>query len=93
MRESIHAVESVAKTIESAATLSGALRAMQRAGHPIHPALSKGMNALYGYTSDTSGVRHALIDTDSPAVSDNEALFMFGACASFCQYLLRANQS
>ncbi|ODP39356.1 hypothetical protein BFL28_11145 [Sphingomonas turrisvirgatae] len=50
--------------------------------------LKKAFGALYGYTSDTDGVRHALVFNDSANVSEAEALFMFGACAAFVSYLL-----
>lgn len=88
VRESIHAVEAVACSFEEAGSLGDALTTMGRSGKPIHPALSRGFRALYGYTSDEKGIRHALLETDAAAVSEHEALFMFGACATFCQYLL-----
>ncbi|MES2904350.1 MAG: hypothetical protein V4696_09220 [Pseudomonadota bacterium] len=89
VRESIHAVEAVACTFEDCSTLSDALKAMQKSDRPIHPALSKGFLALYGYTADESGIRHALLEDGAPDVSEDEALFMFTACAGFCQYLVR----
>lgn len=93
VRESVHAVESVARTFESASTLPDALKAMQKSGKAIHPAFAKGLIALYGYTSDESGVRHALLDGGAAAVTENEALFMYSACASFCQYLINTGRS
>jgi hypothetical protein len=92
VRESIHAVEAVARTFENAGTLPDALKALQRSGHTIHPALANGFKALYGYTSDEQGVRHALIESDKSAVGESEAQFMFGSCASFCQYLLNVGK-
>lgn len=92
VRESIHAVESVAGTFEKAASLGDALKAIQKSGRPLHPALAKGFAALYGYTSDESGVRHALLENGAAAVGENEALFMYGTCATFCQYLLNVRQ-
>ena len=88
VRESIHAVESVARTFDEAKTLGDALKSIQSAGKPIHPALARGMSAWYGYASDEAGIRHALLEEGTAAVDENEAVFMFGACASFCQYLL-----
>ena len=40
-----------------------------------------------GYTSDEQGIRHALIDQATADVGLDEAMFMFGACASFAAYL------
>ena len=88
IRESIHAVESVARTFGEAKSLGDALKSIQSAGKPIHPALARSLSALYGYTSDQTGIRHALLEEGSAAVDENHAVFMFGACASFCQYLL-----
>ncbi len=87
--DSIHAVESVARTIDpgSGKTLGPALKSLERAGVLKHPALGGAFEKLYGYTNDEQGVRHALLDRDAPDVGLDEAMFMFGACASFAAYL------
>jgi hypothetical protein len=86
--ESIHAVESVARAIEANAnTLDPALKRL-RDKIGIHPALVQGFGNLYGYTSDEQGVRHALIEGAKPNVDQYDALFMLGACAAFCTYLV-----
>ena len=61
IRESIHAVESIARILspDAAKTLAPALRALEKR-HPIHGALREGFNKLYGYTSDEQGIRHPL---------------------------------
>lgn len=92
IRESIHAVESVAVGLAggNANTLGAALKSLEKE-HPLHPALRDGFSRLYGYTSDEKGIRHALVDKpDSPSGRD-EALFMLGACASFASYLWRVS--
>lgn len=88
IRESIHAVESVAKTIseKASASLGPALDAIAKK-HPLHGALKGAFDQLYGYTSDEKGIRHALIDDIDDKVGENEALFMFTSCAAFCAYL------
>ena len=94
IRESIHAVESVARLLDpkAASTLGPALTSLEKQGR-LHPALKKAFSKLYGYTSDEQGIRHALLDdTESPAGQD-EAVFMLGACASFASYLWRRHQS
>lgn len=87
VRESIHAVEAAAKALApDAATLGPALKVLQTRG--LHPALAKAFSNLYGYTSDEQGVRHALVLDDAAAgIGEAEALFMFGACATFVGFL------
>jgi hypothetical protein len=88
VRESIHAVESVARVLEPTANvLSTALRKLERSAY-IHPAMKSGFDSLYGYTSDEQGVRHAMLEADQPAVDETDALFMIGACAAFVSYMI-----
>jgi len=91
---SIHAVESVARMIDSEAskTLAPALKSLQREGLITHDALRQGFEKLYGYTCDERGLRHAL-DKGEAAVGTAESVFMFGACAAFAGYLVRKQQS
>lgn len=92
VRESVHAVEAVARGLEpSAATLSPALAKLEKAGK-MHPALKRGLSALYGYASDEKGVRHALVDTPGAAVDEAEAMYMFGACAAFVTFLIQKDK-
>ena len=90
VRESIHAVESVARQVdpEAARTLGPALASLERLG-VLHPALKDAFSKLYGYTSNEQGVRHALLDRSDAQVGQDEAVFMLGACASFASYLSR----
>ena len=91
IRESIHAVESVAVLLdEKEKTLSGALKKIGKNGN-LHGGLKNAFQMLYGYTSDEEGVRHALVYQDTPKVDETDALFMLGACASFVSYLLAKN--
>jgi hypothetical protein len=87
IRESIHAVESVARTLEPTAELSKALTRLETSAK-IHGGLKRGFNAIYGYTSDEKGIRHPMLEQGSPAVDEADALFMIGACASFVSYLI-----
>ena len=90
VRESIHAVESVARQLDPGAetTLGPALSALEKRG-AVHPVLKDAFSKLYGYTSDEQGVRHALLDQTKAQVGQDEAVFMLGACASFASYLWR----
>lgn len=94
IRESISAVESVARQLDPNAskTLGPALNALKKE-HRLHPALERAFKGLYGYTSDESGIRHALLDEEAALVDSEEAIFMYGACASFVSYLCNKHRS
>ena len=89
IRDSIDAVESVAREIDpkGSKTLGSALDSLERTGFSIHPALKEGFKKLYGYTNDEPGIRHPLRNKGAPNIGLDEAVFMFGACASFAAYL------
>ena len=94
VRESIHAVESVARTIDPNAgkTLGPALTSLEKAGVLNHPSLRDGFKKIYGYTSDKQGIRHALLEEGAADVDLDDAVFMFGACASFAAYLVNRHK-
>lgn len=88
VKESISAVEAICKfyTKNDKATLGDALSELEKSG-TIHPALKKSFSALYGYTSDSSGIRHSLIDNDRQ-VDFHEAKLILVTCTAFINYLL-----
>lgn len=86
IRESIHAVESVARLLGGTDSLSGALQVLRTKAN-LHPALGKAFSSLYGFASDEKGIRHPLIEEGSPAVDETDAIFMIGACAAFISFL------
>lgn len=87
IKESISAVESFCKKItgDDKTTLGKALAIIEKK-QALHPSLKTSFNALYGYTSDASGIRHALTD-DSKDPSFEEAKFMLVSCSAFINYL------
>jgi len=88
IRESIHAVESVSRTLSPGArTLSPALAELEKSKE-IHGGMRRGFEALYGFASDESGIRHPLLEKGASRVDEADALFMLGACSSFVSYLL-----
>ena len=94
IRESIHAVESVAQKIAPGAnTLKSTLDNFEKKHRKLHSALKGAFVKLYGYTSDEQGIRHALLDETEADVGMDEAVFMLGACASFASYLWRKHQA
>lgn len=87
IRESIHAVEAMARRINpKSKTLGDALKALENKGY-LHGSLKSGFERLYGYTNDENGIRHALTEAEAN-VDETDALFMLGACAAFVSYLI-----
>lgn len=88
IKESISAVESLAKIIvgNDKTTLGQALKEIEKKHH-IPGSLKSAFSALYGYTSDEGGIRHALLETDV-SVDIDEARFMLIACSAFINYLI-----
>lgn len=87
IKESISAVESLCKLIakNSKVTLGQALKEIEEKIE-LHPALKKAYESLYGYTSDTEGIRHALMD--KPNLDFEDAKFMLVSCSAFINHLL-----
>ncbi len=93
VRESIHAVESTAKTTSgnSNSTLSEALKLLEKK-KPLHPAFKQALEKLYAWTSDEKGVRHSLIN-EATGVTEDQAVFMLSVCAAFSAWLAGQAQS
>lgn len=87
IKESISAVESLCILIseDKSATLTKALGIIEKR-FQIHGALKQAFSSLYGYTSDSSGIRHALLD-DVLTLSFEDAKFMLVSCSAFINYL------
>ena len=89
VRDSIHAMEAVARTIDpDAGTLGQALKKLEKKGFLEHGAIKQAFEKLYGYTSDEKGIRHSLTEDGSPNVGLDEAMFMFSTCAAGAAYLV-----
>lgn len=87
IKESISAVESLAKVItkDENASLGSALKELKKK-NVFHKAFLDGLEKLYGYTSDSNGIRHALLD--EPGVDFDDAKFMLVTCSAFVNYIL-----
>lgn len=87
IKESISAIESVAKVISDNArdSLGTALDKIKDK-IKLHPALEKGFKQLYGYTSDSGGIRHALMEKDNCDFED--AKYMLVSSSAFINYLI-----
>lgn len=92
IKESISALEGLVNLInhktngKSGATLGDALKALKDMGGEFHPAMSKALSGLYGWTNDGSGIRHYLKDEGSPGVE--EARFMLVTVSAFVNFLV-----
>ncbi|WP_254215134.1 AbiJ-NTD4 domain-containing protein [Burkholderia multivorans] len=86
IKESISAVEAMAVEVsgKKGAGLDDALAVLERSGK-LHKALRKGYAALYGYTSDANGIRHALMD--EPNLTQEDAKYFLLICTAFVNYL------
>ena len=85
IKESISAVEAIAKQLgKNASGLSAALDELDRKA-PFHGALKSAFVKLYGYTSDESGIRHAILD--DPSAGFDEAKYMLVTCSAFVNFL------
>lgn len=88
IKEAISAVEAfcIVITENNKATLGQALKRMESNDTlNLHPALLTAFEKLYGYTSDSSGIRHSL--TEEPNLSLEDARFMLVVCSAFLNYL------
>lgn len=88
VKEAISAVEAAAKIVtgDKGATLGAALKVIEK-NHGMHGALKTGFSQIYGYTSGSDGIRHALTD-EAREVSEAEARMMIVSCSAFVNYLI-----
>ena len=68
-----------------AATLGNTLKKLKENGVNIHPALENAFKQLYGYTSDSGGIRHGSIEFVN--VASEDAKYMLVSCSAFVNYL------
>lgn len=87
IKESISAVEAAAQILtgDKNAELGKALTLL-KSRIDLHGALEQGFKKIYGYTSDSSGIRHALLEKDNLDIED--AKFMLVSCSAFINYLI-----
>lgn len=90
VKESISAVEAMCNIITGMdganATLGNAIKQLKEAGIYIHPAMENAFKQLYGYTSDSGGIRHGAIEFAS--VPSEDAKYMLISCSAFVNYLM-----
>jgi len=87
VKESISAVEALCISVsgDPKATLGSALNKIEKT-HQLHSAFKKALSNLYGYTSNSDGIRHALLEESTITYTD--AKFMLVSCSTFVNYVL-----
>ena len=87
IKESISAVEAISKVISnnSKDSLGGALDKIKGKIN-LHPSLERGFKQIYGYTSDSDGIRHAL--TEESTCDFEDAKYMLVSSSAFVNYLI-----
>jgi hypothetical protein len=87
IKESISAVETISKILSGTSknSLPSALDKIKGRIN-LHPALEKGFKQIYGYTSDSDGIRHALMEKSECDFED--AKYMLVSCSAFVNYLI-----
>lgn len=87
VKESISAVEAVARHLTGANTLGEALKKLQANNVPVHQALVDGWLKLYGYTSAEGGIRHGSVKRGE--VDEALATYFLVTCSSMVGYLIK----
>lgn len=88
IKESISAVESIARKLTGEKTLGKALAQLEQKGLQINSQLKEAFNKLYAYTnSPDNGVRHAIMEEVKEPDFD-DAKYMLVSCSAFINYLI-----
>lgn len=87
IKESISAVECLAREITGESTLDRAFPKLKTNGVQLNSQFEEGLKRLYYYTNDgKTGIRHALMeDTYTPTVAD--AQYMLVTCSAFVNFI------
>lgn len=86
VKESISAVEAYCRILinNEKATLGQAIKKLESKSK-LHEAMKSAFSLLYGYTSDSGGIRHSLTENDTEITID-DAKFMLVSCSAFINY-------
>lgn len=86
IKESISAVESLASiVVGEKGTLGQLIKALENR-KVIPPSIKTAYTALYGYTSNEDGIRHAMLDKSDLNYTD--ARYMLIVCSAFVNYVI-----
>lgn len=86
IKESISAVESLARQLTKKDKFSAAINELKTQGVIEHNAMKEALGNLYGYSSDEDGIRHPIMEQDT--ITSSEAKYMLVICSAFVNYLI-----
>lgn len=91
VKESVSAVEAACRYVagDESGTLGRCIKIMSTK-RGLHPALAEAVNKLYGWASDSSGIRHSLAESDIP-VDRATAKLVLVICSSISNYIIENN--
>lgn len=91
IKESISAVETAIKVFAENKKIDfSKAMAILKVKANINGGLAAGMNSIYGWTSNDSGIRHGLMD--EPNCDFDDAKYMLVSCSAFINYLISKAQ-
>ncbi len=91
MKESISAIEALAREICNSNDDLGKLIPKISEIYNYHPTFKKALTNIYAYTSDEGGVRHSF-KLDAKETTFDDAKFFLHICSAFTSYLNTANR-
>jgi hypothetical protein len=86
IKESISAVESLMRKMTGNKSFAGAMDKLAT-DLKLHRAMQEGFKSLYGYTSDSGGIRHAKIKDDDDCQQE-DAIYMLVSCSAFINLMI-----
>lgn len=90
-KEAICAVEGLARIVTGAhSDTLGDLIKKLKTSHNVNPAMAKTLEGLWGFTSNSPGVRHG--GATPATIDDNEARYVLDGCEAALRFLLTLDQ-
>ncbi len=90
-KEAICAVEGLARIVTGAhSDTFGDLIKKLKTSHKVNPAMAKTLEGLWGFTSNSPGVRHG--GATPATIDDNEARYVLDGCEAALRFLLTLDQ-
>jgi len=90
-KESMLAIESICQILTNnpRVTLGSAIKELNKVIQ-LHPAQEKGFACLYGYSSDSGGIRHAMWDESN--IDQTDAKYMLVTASAFINYIIEKSK-
>lgn len=85
-KESISAVESLTLIVTGKKGTLGQLLKLMEKNKSIPPSIKNAYSALYGYTNNENGIRHAMLEKSELTYAD--ARYMLIVCSAFVNYVI-----